>query len=47
MNSLIDAVVSRPRTTLLLMLMVLIAGVASLRSIPVESDPSLARIPPV
>ena len=42
MNSLIDAVVSRPRTTLLLMAMVLIAGVASLRSIPVESDPSIA-----
>ncbi len=42
MHSLIDAVVSRPRTTLLLMAMVLIAGVASLRSIPVESDPSIA-----
>lgn len=42
MNRLIDAVVSRPRTILLLMLMVLIAGVASLRSIPVESDPSIA-----
>ena len=42
MNKLIDAAVGRPRTTLLLMVMVLIAGVASLRAIPVESDPSIA-----
>ncbi len=39
MKSLIDAAVSRTRTTLLLMLMVVIAGVASLRAISVEGDP--------
>lgn len=39
MNSLIDAAVSRTRTTLLLMLMVMIAGFASLRAISVEGDP--------
>ena len=39
MNALIDAAVNRTRTTLLLMLMVLIAGVASLRAISIEADP--------
>lgn len=42
MNSLIDAAVSRTRTTLLIMFMVLIAGSVSLRSISVESDPYIA-----
>ena len=39
MNALIDAAVGRTRTTLLLMLMVLIAGVVSLRSISIEGNP--------
>ncbi len=39
MNSLIDAAVTRYRTTLLLMLMVVIAGVIARQAIPVESDP--------
>ncbi|MBO6556404.1 MAG: efflux RND transporter permease subunit [Pseudomonadales bacterium] len=39
MNSLVDAAVSRTRTTLLLMLMVVIAGVASMRAISIEADP--------
>ena len=42
MKALIDAAVARTRTTLLLMLMVLIAGVSALRSIPIESDPYIA-----
>lgn len=42
MNGLIDAAVSRTRTTLLIMIMVLFAGFASLRSISVESDPYIA-----
>ena len=42
MNAFIDTVVGRPRTTLLLLFMVLLTGIASLRSIPVESDPSIA-----
>lgn len=39
MMSLVDAAISRTRTTLLIMLMVLLAGFASLRAISVESDP--------
>ncbi|MBL6690478.1 MAG: efflux RND transporter permease subunit [Pseudomonadales bacterium] len=39
MNSLVDAAVNRTRTTLLIMLMVIIAGVASMRAIPIEADP--------
>ena len=39
MISLIDAAVSRTRTTLLLMLMVIIAGVYSLQAISIEGDP--------
>ncbi len=39
MNSLVDAAVNRTRTTLLLMLMVIIAGVASMRAISIEADP--------
>tara|TARA_R110002072_G_scaffold13418_7_gene56197 strand:+ start:30314 stop:33502 length:3189 start_codon:yes stop_codon:yes gene_type:complete len=39
MKALIDAAVNRTRTTLLIMLMVLIAGSVSLRSISVESEP--------
>ena len=39
MNALIDAAVGRTRTTLLLMLMVLFAGVVSLRSISIEGNP--------
>ena len=39
MNSLIDAAVTRYRTTLLLMLMVVITGVIARQAIPVESDP--------
>ena len=42
MNALIDAVVNRTRTSVLLMVMVFIAGYASLRSIPIESDPNIA-----
>jgi multidrug efflux pump len=41
-NSLVDAAVSRTRTTLLLMCMVLLAGYVSLRSISVEGDPYIA-----
>jgi len=41
MKALIDAAVTRTRTTLLIMLMVLIAGVASLLAISIESDPSI------
>lgn len=39
MNSLIDAAVSRYRTTLLIMFMVVITGIAARQVIPVESDP--------
>ncbi|MBT5153281.1 MAG: efflux RND transporter permease subunit [Gammaproteobacteria bacterium] len=39
MNALVDAAVNRTRTTLLLMLMVIIAGIFSLRAISVEGDP--------
>lgn len=39
MKSLVDAAVNRTRTTLLLMLMVLIAGIASMRSISIEAEP--------
>ncbi|MFT5012410.1 MAG: multidrug efflux pump [Patiriisocius sp.] len=42
MNALVDAAVGRTRTTLLIMLMVLIAGSFSLRAISVESDPYIA-----
>lgn len=42
MNSLIDAAVTRTRTTLLLMFMVLFAGWSSLRAISIESDPYIA-----
>ena len=41
MNGLIDAAVNRSRTSLLLMAMVFIAGFASLRAIPIESDPNI------
>jgi multidrug efflux pump len=40
-HSLIDAAVTRTRTTLLIMGMVLIAGFASLNSISIESDPHI------
>ena len=39
MNSLIDAAVTRYRTTLLIMFMVIITGIAARQAIPVESDP--------
>jgi len=39
MNSLIDAAVTRYRTTLLLMFMVVISGIIARQAIPVESDP--------
>ena len=39
MNALVDAAVNRTRTTLLLMLMVIIAGIYSLQAISVEGDP--------
>ena len=39
MNALVDAAVNRTRTTLLLMLMVIIAGIFSLKAISVEGDP--------
>jgi len=38
-NSLIDAAVTRYRTTLLLMLMVMFSGIIARQAIPVESDP--------
>ena len=41
MNGLIDAAVNRSRTSLLLMAMVFIAGFASLRAIPIESEPNI------
>jgi multidrug efflux pump len=41
-NSLIDAAVNRTRTTLLLFLMVLLAGFAALRGISIEGDPYIA-----
>ena len=39
MNSLIDAAITRYRTTLLLMAMVMACGVMARQAIPVESDP--------
>lgn len=42
MKSLIDAAVTRTRTTLLLMFMVLLAGVASMQMISIEGDPYIA-----
>ena len=39
MNALVDAAVNRTRTTLLLMLMVVIAGIFSLKAISIEGDP--------
>ncbi len=41
MNSFIDAAINRTRTTLLLMLMVVLAGLISYNSIPVENDPHI------
>jgi multidrug efflux pump len=38
-NALIDAAVNRTRTTLLLMVMVIIAGIFSLQAISIEGDP--------
>ena len=40
-NVLVDAAVSRTRTTLLLMFMVILAGVAARILIPIESDPNV------
>ena len=42
MNSLVDAAVTRTRTTILLMIMVLIAGAVSMRAISIEGDPYIA-----
>ncbi|MDE0991480.1 MAG: efflux RND transporter permease subunit, partial [Pseudomonadales bacterium] len=39
MNALVDAAVNRTRTTLLLMLMVVIAGIFSLKAISIEGEP--------
>jgi len=41
MNALIDAAVTRTRTTLLLMAMVLIAGLIGLNSISIEAEPTI------
>lgn len=41
MNSLIDAALNRSRTTLLLMLMVVITGVAARSAIPIASEPHI------
>ena len=41
MNSFIDAAINRTRTTMLLMLMVVLAGLISYNSIPVENDPHI------
>jgi multidrug efflux pump len=41
MNALIDAAINRSRTTLLLMLMVIIAGLAARASIPIASEPHI------
>ena len=41
-NLLVDAAVGRARTTLLLMVMVVLAGVVARLSIPIESDPNVA-----
>ncbi len=41
MLALVDAAVARTRTTLLIMLMILIAGIVSFNSISIESDPSI------
>ena len=40
-NLLVDAAVSRTRTTLLLMFMVVLAGIAARLLIPIESDPNV------
>lgn len=40
-NPIVDAAVGRKRTTLLLMLMVVIAGLAARVSIPIEAQPSI------
>ncbi len=42
MNAIVDAAVTRTRTTLLLMFMVLFAGNSSLNAISIESDPYIA-----
>ena len=39
MNALVDAAVNRTRTTLLLMVMVIVAGIFSLQAISIEGDP--------
>ena len=41
MNSFIDAAINRTRTTMLLMLMVVLTGLISYNSIPVENDPHI------
>lgn len=41
MNSIIDAAIARNRTTLLILFMVLLAGVISRLSIPVEASPNI------
>ena len=40
-NILVDAAVNRTRTTLLLMFMVILAGIAARILIPIESDPNV------
>ncbi|MDA1074107.1 MAG: efflux RND transporter permease subunit, partial [Proteobacteria bacterium] len=41
MNALIDAAIHRTRTTSLIMLMVVLAGLASYQAIPIENDPRI------
>ena len=41
MNSFIDAAINRTRTTMLLMLMVVLSGLISYNAIPVENDPHI------
>ena len=41
MNSFIDAAINRTRTTMLLMLMVVLTGLISYNSIPIENDPHI------
>jgi len=38
----VESAIYRTRTTLLIMVMLIIAGIASMRSISVEGDPSIA-----
>ena len=41
MNAIIDAAISRAKTTVLVLLMVVLAGLAARAAIPVASEPNI------